>query len=382
MDRGGEASLLYVSPVVPALTGNGLAMRAAHVLLALARSYRVSLLVAARYGSPAGRSVPAEIAVHCREVVVISVQEALLSTVDFRNAPFDVVHVFRLATVPAAEPYLTDVPSPIRHLDLDDVESTTRRRIAALYRRHGDAWRAREEEDAAAVAAAAEAEMLPSFDRIYVCADGDVARLPEDVRSRVTVLPNALPVPPALPPPPIAGEVAILFVGTLDYFPNADGIDWFAREVMPALRKWARRPITFNIVGSGVPPLVLRLASLPGVELVGYAADVREWYGRSRLVVVPIRAGGGTRIKVLEAFASNRPVVATTIGAEGIEARDGEHLLQADDPKAFVDRCARLIADPEWGERLAANAFALFSARYTLEALATIVAAAPAPRPR
>jgi glycosyltransferase involved in cell wall biosynthesis len=381
MGSGGEASLLYVSPVVPALTGNGLAMRAAHVLLALARSYRVSLLVAVRYGSPAGGTVPAEIAAHCREVVVVSAQEAQHSTVVFRDAPFDVVHVFRLAAVSAAQPYFECEPPPRRHLDLDDVESTTRLRIAALYRRHGDRRRAREEA-AATAAEAAEATVLPLFDRIYVCADGDVVRLPWSVRSRVTVLPNALPAPAPPPPPPIADTVALLFVGTLDYFPNADGIAWFVKEVLPALRKRSARRIAVRIVGIGSSPLVTGLAARPGVELVGYVPDVREWYARCQIVVVPIRAGGGTRIKVLEAFSLRRPVVATPIGAEGIDARHGEHLLLADDPKAFADRCARLVDHPDVGERLAANAFALFSARYTLEAMATIVAAAPVPRLR
>jgi glycosyltransferase involved in cell wall biosynthesis len=381
-DASRQPSLLYVSPVIPALTGNGLAMRAAHVLLALARSYRVSLLIAARYRSPAGRFVPAEIAAECREVVVVSAQEALLSTVVFRNAPFDVVHVFRLAAVAAAQPYFERDPPPQRHLDLDDVESTSRRRIAALYRRRGDKRGAHEEVEAATVAEAAETETLPLFDRVYVCAEGDVVRLPWHVRSRVTVLPNVLPMPAPLPPAPEEEAVEILFVGTLDYFPNAEGIAWFAREVLPAIRKRTRRPVALRIVGRGSSPLVTGLAALPGVELVGYAPDVREWYARCRIVVVPIRAGGGTRIKVLEAFALRRPVVATTIGAEGIDVRDGEQLLVADDSKAFAERCIRLIEEPGLGERLVANAYALFSARYELEALTTIVEAAPAPPPR
>ncbi|MEA2584608.1 MAG: polysaccharide biosynthesis protein PslH [Thermomicrobiales bacterium] len=83
-----------------------------------------------------------------------------------------------------------------------------------------------------------------------------------------------------------------------------------------------------------------------------------------------------------EAFALRRPVVATTIGAEGIDARDGEHLLLADDPDEFAARCAQLIDEPGLGDRLAANAHALFSARYTLEALARLVAAEPSPPPR
>jgi glycosyltransferase involved in cell wall biosynthesis len=375
-------SLLYVSPVVPALSGNGLAMRAAHTLIALSWRYRVTLLVTSRYGSPAGSGVSPEIAGTLREAIVVPAPDALQSTLALRDAPFDVVHVFRLGTVPYARPYLETEPAPERHLDLDDVESSTLRRIAALYRQHGDERLARAEEEAAKAATLTEAENLPAFDRLYVCTDGDIERLPRPVRSRVRVLPNVLPVAEPLPPAPVRDPIEMLFVGTLGYFPNAEGIDWFAREILPDIRDRIRHRVVLRIVGSGGSGLVSALRSLPGVALVGYATDVRPWYARCQLVVVPIRAGGGTRIKVLEAFALRRPVVATTIGAEGIDARDGEHLLLADDPDRFAAHCANLIDDPSLGQRLAAQAAALFDARYTIEALSTIVAPALAPPPR
>jgi glycosyltransferase involved in cell wall biosynthesis len=300
----------------------------------------------------------------------------------FADAPFDVVHVFRLGTVPAARPFLSAEPPPGRWLDLDDVESATLRRIAALYRQRGDLTHARTEESAANAATQAERETLPFFDRLYVCTAGDIGLLPEDVRARVVVLPNVLPIPEPLPPVRTGDPVEILFVGTLGYFPNADGIAWFAEEVLPLIRRRTGRRVVLRIVGAGFSPLVARLRTMREVEVVGYVPDLRQWYARGRLVVVPIRAGGGTRIKVLEAFALRRPVVATTIGAEGIDGEHGTHLLLTDDPMEFAACCLSLIERPELGEFLAANAYARFSDRYTLEALAKIVAAATASPPR
>jgi glycosyltransferase involved in cell wall biosynthesis len=362
---------------VPALTGNGLAMRAAQVLMALSRHYRVSLLVAAQYPSPAGRDVPAEIAASCREVVVVPAAQALVTTIALRDAPFDVVHVFRLGTVPYAESYLDE--APVRHLDLDDVESSAHRRMATLHHQHRNRRQAQIEERIANATAIAEAQTLPRFDRIYVCADGDIGFLPRSVQTRAFVLPNVVSVPTPLPTAPGQEPVELLFVGTLGYFPNTEGITWFAEKVLPLVRRRAKKRVVVRIVGREHPPLVSALASRPGVDFVGYAPDLLEWYARCRLVVVPIRAGGGTRIKILEAFAMRRPVVATTIGAEGIDARDGEHLLLADDRRAFAASCARLIDDPALGERLTAGAFALVSARYTPEAAARCVAPGPAP---
>ncbi len=375
-------SLLFVSPIVPALTGNGLAMRAAHVLMALARWYRVTLLVTIRYPSPSGETVPNEIARSCHEVVVVPGWTALQATIALQDAPFDVVHVFRIATAKYARPYLEAEPTPRRWLDLDDVESTAHRRIAALHRRHRDPARARMEEEAASAALRAEEEILPRFERIYICAEGDVERLPCSVQSRAVVLPNVVAMPEQTLPPPQDEPVEILFVGTLGYYPNEEGITWFAQQVLPLIRQEMARQVVLRIAGRRFTPLVRALALIPDVDFTGYVPDLGELYGRCRLVVVPIRAGGGTRIKILEAFAMRRPVVATTIGAEGIAARHGEHLLLADDPTSFAANCARLIEEPGLGEQLAGNAFALFSERYTLETLARIVAPGPGPLPR
>ncbi len=121
------------------------------------------------------------------------------------------------------------------------------------------------------------------------------------------------------------------------------------------------------------------LRDVPEVQLVGAVPDLAPWYSSADAVLVPLRAGGGTRIKVLEAFAHRRPVVSTAVGAEGTAARDEEHLLLGDTPETFARQCARLMAEPDLGEQLAARAFDLFSRTYTTAAVARALAACDDP---
>jgi polysaccharide biosynthesis protein PslH len=385
-----KPSLLYVSPVVPALGGNGLAMRAGMVLRALAPHYRISLLVVSLYGSPGG-PMPGPLTEICRRVIVVPPGPSVPRPAPlgpggpdwevFPDEPFDIVHVFRLATLPFARPWLeTNGQRPARHLDLDDVESSTRRGLAALYRLNGNLPRAEAEEAEAERSAALEAEVLQSFDRVYVCSEGDRAALLTGERADVCVLPNALPVPAPLPPRRPDGPFTFLFVGTLGYYPNEDAIVHFCRQVVPLLRRIAPREFRVAIVGFGATPAVQRLASLPEVRLIGTVPDVAPWYAEADAVVVPIRAGGGTRIKVLEAFGYRRPVVSTSIGVEGIDARPEEHLLVGDTPAAMAEQCARLMGDPRLAQALAERAFALFLRSYSTEAVERRMAQLARPR--
>ena len=392
--------MLYCSPVLPALTGNGLAMRAGTVLRALAERYRVSLLVVPLYWSPA-ESLPPEIAACCRQVIVAEGSIPKPSDYDrssggtgsraqhlvsawgrrrssessaFRDEPFDVVHVFRLATVRYVRPWLIRrIGGPALHLDLDDVESTTRRRIAERYAETGQSELAAAERAEADSAIQAEARLLHDFDRVYVCSGGDrealEARRETGAASRTEILPNALPMREPPGPPPNEAPFTFLFIGTLGYFPNEDAIVTFCRDVLPPLRRMATRPFRVVVAGIGVTSAIRALSTNPEVDVVGAIDDVADAYRQAHAAIVPIRAGGGTRIKILEAFAYRRPVVATPIGVEGIAARHDEHVLIADEPSDLARECARLIASPELGDRLARHAAELFEADYSFEAI-------------
>lgn len=132
----------------------------------------------------------------------------------------------------------------------------------------------------------------------------------------------------------------IVFTGQMDYRPNIEAVDSFARDVMPAILKKFPN-VRFAIVGRAPGDAVRRLDGLNGTMVIGAVDDVREWLANATIVVAPLRIARGIQNKVLEAMAMAKPVVASKAAAEGIEANDGQHLLVADD----IDEEARLIID-------------------------------------
>jgi len=393
--------LLYLSPVIPSTSGNGLAMRAGMVLQLLSQHHSVSLLVVRLY-APYDAPLPAVIARLCSQSVLVSAHRTarepskfqwrqLLKPFDrttreesplarspmeaaasaFRGVRFDLLHVFRISMLPFARSYM-EAPRQIPqcHLDLDDVESTTHRRLSELYRLNGNSTLARFEEAAAERADALETEVLRSFDRLYVCSEADKARLQSRAGTRICVLPNALPLPGPLPLKRPGRPFTFLFIGTLGYYPNEDAILHFCTAVLPLIRRASQQAIQVMIIGTGASRPIQHLRNLPEVQLVGPVPDVAPWYGQADAAIIPVRAGGGTRIKVLEAFRYECPVVSTSIGMEGIAARAEEHVLIGDTPAALAEQCLRLMADPALGRRLAGSAARLFRRSYTLEAAA------------
>ncbi len=360
--------VLMVTPIVPATFGNGLSMRAAMTLRALAPHYHVSLLILPLYAGPSGKTLAPELMELCDEVHFgtrrLDMSAIAPPKAGSLSGPFDVVHVFRLASLPSARRWFEGAGAI--HLDLDDVESVSRPRIAALYREQGRMNEAASEERAAQLALQAEIEALMHFDRVYVCSREDLERLPFCGSAEVRILPNVVEIPstPAVPPEP--GEVfTFLFVGNLSYFPNEEGLVHFATVVLPLLRPVASQPFRIRIAGLGATPTVQNLAHIPEIELIGQVAEVAPWYATAHAVLAPIRAGGGTRIKVLEAFAFQRPVVSTAIGVEGFAVQHQEHALIADQPVDFAEACRRLLMDASLRLHLADRAFELVRDSYS-----------------
>lgn len=383
-----KPELLYLSPVIPALSGNGLAMRAGMVLEALAEHYSISLLVVSLYPPFAAR-VPAAFERLCMRTVVTTPSQFARTRVSFlpqflsrpfgrrpyHGSRFDIVHVFRLSMMPYARPFLNvSSGTPKGHLDLDDIESDTHRRIAALCRLNKDGPRAAYYEMEARRYEALEEEVLREFDRVYLCSEGDKARLHADCGSDLCVLPNAVRLPDEARRDAIEGVFTFLFVGTMGYYPNEDAVQYFGSEILPHIRRLTRSDFAVNIVGRGASPRLCQIAVNYGMQMIGEVPDIAPWYQKSTAVVVPVRAGGGTRIKVLEAFSHRRAVISTSIGMEGIDAIDDVHVLIGNTPEVFAERCVRLMADRVLRDRLAENAFSLFRHCYSSEAIKRTIA--------
>lgn len=163
----------------------------------------------------------------------------------------------------------------------------------------------------------------------------------------VALIPNGVDIEVYIPDPEVERENEVLALASLDWYPNLDALAYFTKEIFPLLR--ARNPeARLQIVGRK-PSEGLRkqFSGISGINFVGEVEDVREYLNRAAVVVVPLRIGGGSRIKILEALAAGKAVVCTSIGAEGLDVVSGEHLLVADSPREFDLKIAELLASKE-----------------------------------
>jgi glycosyltransferase involved in cell wall biosynthesis len=163
-------------------------------------------------------------------------------------------------------------------------------------------------------------------------------------------------------PPASRSGSTLVFVGALGYPPNADAVRWFVHEVLGDVRRSAPH-VVLRVVGGG-EAAVEDLQGIEGVEILGRVDDLQAELDAATVAVVPIRSGSGTRLKVLEALANRLPIVATTLGAEGIDVVDGVHALLADDAPAFARACLRLVEDAELRAELADAGERLWDERY------------------
>ncbi len=161
---------------------------------------------------------------------------------------------------------------------------------------------------------------------------------------------------------------SLVFTGKMDFRPNIDAMVWFCNEALPRIQA-ARSGVTLAIVGREPHARVRALADRPGITVTGYVDDVRPYMAGARVYIVPLRMGGGTRLKVLQAMAMGKAIVSTTLGAEGIAGRSGEHLTLADTSEDFATAVLSLLADPGRRVALGARARRLVEREYTWEAI-------------
>jgi polysaccharide biosynthesis protein PslH len=176
----------------------------------------------------------------------------------------------------------------------------------------------------------------------------------------------------------------LVFVGSMDWLPNIDGVKFFSDEILPRIR--ARRPACkIAIVGRLPGPAIEELGRRdPNIIVTGTVPDVRPWLWGSAVSVVPLRIGGGTRLKILEAMAAKVPVVSTSIGAEGLPVEPGRHLFVADDAATFAQSCLDLLEDGQRRSALAESGWSLVRERFSWEAVTrkfeAILERTPAPK--
>jgi glycosyltransferase involved in cell wall biosynthesis len=260
----------------------------------------------------------------------------------------DMIFAFRLGSM--APLLRLGRPLPPIFFDLDDAEHVKAMRLARAG--HGLAHRAR--------AYGAVPILWWSERRAMALARGTfVASMRDRDRFRFfpghprrIVVPNAVMVPP---PQCLTPDPTVLYLGNYVYGPNVEAAEYLLREIWPRVRAVAPAARLF-IAGSEPDRIPSHASPPPGVEFTGFVDDLSGLYRRTRVVCCPIRVAGGTRLKILEAAAYGKPIVSTTVGAEGIDFRDGREILLRDDPGSFAIACATLMGDTSLAEEIGAAA--------------------------
>jgi glycosyltransferase involved in cell wall biosynthesis len=188
----------------------------------------------------------------------------------------------------------------------------------------------------------------------------------------VSEVPTGVDLEYFTPPQAMPKQHDFVFVGSMDWLANIDGVQYFVREILPLIRR--RRPkATLAIVGRKPGPEIEKLAREDtGITVTGTVPDVRPYLWSSRLSIVPLRIGGGTRLKIYEAMAAKSPLVSTSIGAEGLEYTDGENIRIADTAKQFAEQCLDLIEQPQDAASVAESAWAMVESRFTWDKVANV----------
>ena len=279
-----------------------------------------------------------------------------------RAGNYDVLHIEESILAP----YAGSIP-PGHHakrvITLQNVHFVQGRRIAriesTLLRRAWAAFSAR-------WMAHYEPRMLATFDRVIAVSEHDRALLRDSAPGvRVDVVPNGVDTKALLPLPPKLDRKTLLFVGSMAYRPCVDAAVWLVRDILPSLPD-----VDLWIVGRHPTAEVLALAG-EHVMVTGEVDDVRPYYERCTIAVAPLRAGGGSRLKILEAMALGRCVVSTTIGAEGLHVTPGVDIVIADDAATFAETVSGLLADGAKCEEIAAAARDLVEREYDWDSIVT-----------
>lgn len=394
-------SILAVSPKIPYPLSDGGALRQFHMLRGYARVASVKLVtffrdredlkgidflrahgievVTVPHTAPAD-SVTHPISAWRRRLQQVASMRPLMAeafrsqemreAVEREASAAGLIHACRLWVVPNIEPVLWN--GGVKHrfvLDLDDVETITRSRLLRMT--PGPTWRRHlfEQLDLLRLKRY-QARVLARSTRFFVCSRQDQARFPGD---KAVMIPNGATVP--MSPLPEEGDGrTILAVGLLSYEPNVDALRFFVREILPLIRA-ALPDARLLVVGRDPTPEVRALDDGHTIEVAGSVPSMEPYYRRATISVVPLRAGGGTRLRILESFAMGRAVVSTGIGCEGLEVAHGEHLLVADEAPLFAEACITLLREPARRHLLTGRARALVEQEYTWEAIEKRVAA-------
>ena len=266
----------------------------------------------------------------------------------FRDISYDIIWVNRLRIAAFSK----HIKGKFRILDFDDVHSVLQKRLAKVKRPRYDPRRYYSLMKAFRIHML-EQKALRAFDRVAVCSEKDRQYHSAD---NVFVIENCIQIASDIQYTP-GRSAHMLYIGPMRYFPNRDAVRYFTRFILPKIRQQLPEA-HLTVIGSNPSERLINEAKqAKGVYLTGFVRDIKPYYEDAALSIVPLRIGGGTRIKILESLASKVPVVSTTIGAEGLNLINHEDICIADDPQEFADACIALLKNQNRREKIALSGY-------------------------
>lgn len=373
---------LVITPFLPWPLVFGGAIRTYYMLRMLAEFSNVTLLT---YPSWTAEDSKQHLETICREVVIADPKPGDLQgirTQRFRSLVSRRSNQFRAHHGPALQQRIDQLAasrdfdvvvvemtpmagfrlpaSALRVLDMPNIEHelvSRRAKVASPIRRavlELEAWKVEREE----------LELTRQFDLLLATSDREteIIRKWGDVPAETLL--NTIDAEHLRPRPGQEHvENRLVFVGSTHVDANRDGVQYFLREIFPRIR--AEIPdVVIDIVGGDPPPEIVALGRDPGVTITGYVADIRDYVTAATALVVPLRSGSGTRLKIIEALSMQVPIVSTSLGAEGLDLVDDKHLLVGDDAASFAAATVRLLRDPALRARLRASGAELVGNRF------------------
>ena len=200
-----------------------------------------------------------------------------------------------------------------------------------------------------------EKALSPIFDVVTCTSDIDAAVYHQYCsENRVVVIPNGVDVSHFSPATTSQALAHLIYIGSMDWFPNEDAVTFFAEDILPIIRK-SVPDVRFTIVGGNPSERVQRFANEEGIEVTGRVPEIKPYFAEATIFVVPLRIGSGTRLKILEALSMGKAVVSTTVGAEGLSLQNHEEIIIADEPTSFAEEVVRLLTIPSLRKEIGEN---------------------------
>ena len=197
--------------------------------------------------------------------------------------------------------------------------------------------------------------LSPKFNAVTCTSDIDAAVFERHCsKDAIEIIPNGVDITHYQPDFTAEAPAHLIYIGSMDWYPNEDAVAFFADEVLPRIQEKVP-DVKFSIVGGNPSTRVQKLAERNGIVVTGRVPEIKPYFAEATVFVVPLRIGSGTRLKILEGLAMGKAIVSTSVGAEGLALKDGEEIFIADEATAFAEAVTRLLTDSELRRRIGEN---------------------------